>query len=248
LKELTMDKRIVRVAIAGVILLAGGQALWGQPPSKGILTFTTPAGTVSQTDSIPVWLTLLLDPSYALATDASGNVITGLTISDIQANLFSGLPNGVDPTTDSLRSDVNVAFGCSGSFTNSCTSGPPYDFSFNFNADSMIAPVDLSLSAESSTDYLFGKFDPTGGTAPVGSYEFYYSTLFIQVFDNNFLQDPNDPNSGALHIADVPIADTANSTSFTRDVTGSTTTPEPGTSALMLAGLGILVGFVRRKV
>jgi hypothetical protein len=242
-----LDKRIVHVAVAGLIMLAAGQALWGQqPPSKGTLTFTTPSGTVSQVDSIPVWLTLLLDPSYTLATDASANVTTGLTIADIEANLLTGLPVGVDPTTDSLTSNVNVAFGCSGDFTSSCTNGPPYDFSFNSNPPSLNAPTNLSLPAGSSTDFLFGAFDPTGGVAPAGIYHFLFASVFIQVFDNAFLQDPNDPNSGSLYIADVPIADTASSNStFTRNVL--TTVPEPGTYALMLAGLGVMVGFVRRK-
>jgi PEP-CTERM motif len=241
-----MKKRSICVAVAGFVMLAGGQALWGQQPSKGTLTFTTPTGTVNATDSIPVWLTLLLNPSYALATDASGNVTTGLTISDVQDNLFSGLPPGVDPTTDPLTSNVNVSFGCSGTFTSVCTSGPPYDFNFNFNPPSMIAPVNLNLPAGSSFDYLFGSFDPTGGTAPAGTYDFFFTGLFIQVFDGNF-QDPNNPGS-PLHIADVPIADTgASNSTFTRDVVGGAAIPEPGTTALMLAGLGVLAGFVRRR-
>lgn len=243
-----MERITARIAIAGLMMLAGGHALWGQSQSKGSLTFTTPTGTVNATDSIPVWLTLLLDPSYALATDATANVTTGLTIPDIQAHLFGGLPGGVDPTTDALTSNVNVSFGCSGSFTTSCTGGPPYDFNFNFAPPAMVAPVNLNLPAGSSFDYLFGSFDPTGGTAPAGTYQFFFSGVFIQVFDNNFLQDPNDQNSGPLHIADVPIANTQDSNStFTRDVTGSSV-PEPGTYGLMLAGLGVLAGFVRRKV
>jgi hypothetical protein len=243
-----MKKRAVRIALAGLLLLVGGQGLWGQipPPSKGTLTFTVPTGTVNSTDSVPVWLTLLLNPDYALSTDASANVTTGLTISDIQAHLFVGLPGGVDTTTDTLSSNVNVAFGCSGTFTSGCTGGPPYDFNFNFNPLSMIAPPNLSLPAGSSTDYLFGTFIPTGGTAPAGTYQFFFSSVFIQVYDDNF-QDPNSPNS-PLHIADVPIADTASSDStFTRNVVGEAATPEPGTYTMMLAGFGVLVGFVRRK-
>ena len=78
----------------------------------------------------------------------------------------------------SLRSGTP---SCSGTFTSSCTVAPPYDFNFNFNLNppNMIAPANLNLPAGSSYDYLFGSFDPTGGTAPVGTYQFFFSSLFI---------------------------------------------------------------------
>jgi hypothetical protein len=56
-------------------------------------TFTTPTGTVSATDNIPVFITLSLDQSSdPLITDSNGNVISSYSIADVEANLFSNLP------------------------------------------------------------------------------------------------------------------------------------------------------------
>jgi hypothetical protein len=236
-----MVKRLVHVSVTGLMILAGIGAASGAPIAT--LTFMDPFQSVNPADSIPVWLTLALDPaSDPLITDAGANVTSGLTVADVQANLFSGLP-AVDPTTDTLTSNLNVGFGCSGTFTSSCTTGPPYDFIFNFNPPTLISPANLNLPAGSSTNFLYGTFVPTGGIAPPGTYQFFFASVFIQVFDQNFLQDPSNLSSGPLHIADVPIADTAESNSvFTRS-----SVPEPGTYTLMLAGLGALVAFMRRK-
>jgi hypothetical protein len=207
-------------------------------------TFTTPAGTVNAMDSIPVFLTLSLDPSSdPLITDGSGNLISSYSIADVQANLFSGLPDGVDPTVDPLHSYLNEFFECSGTFTTSCTQGPPYDFQFG-------PPISFNLDLEpgNSIDLLLGTFTPTGGIAPPGTYTFLNGGVFIQIFDDAFPVDPSDPSSlPGLHIADIPVAaaDTGGSV-FTRDVIAGA--PEPGSGLLLLAGFAFVGGLFRRKL
>ena len=226
-----------------LLLMAGSIA--ARADLAGTLIFTDPTETVAATDAIPVQLTLGLDPtSDALITDASGNVTT-LTSAQIAANLFNNLPGGVDENS-ATRSNLNVAFGCSGNFTSVCTSGPPYDFAFNFSVPSLVAPTNLNQAPGTSDQYLFGTFTPTDGVAPPGTYTFTYAAVFVQVWDDNLLQDPGNPSSGALHIADVPIADTFSSEStFTRTVPLSPV-PEPS-SYLVLGTLAGLLAFVRHR-
>ena len=203
------------------------------------LTFTTPNGTVGPTDSIPIYLTLTLDPSsVALTTDGSGNVTSGLTPADIAANLFAGLPPGEDQTS-ATNSNLNEGWGCSGTFFTGC-SGNPYDYVDNFSGDFSFYDG-LNLAPGSSSQWLLATLTPTGGTAPAGTYTFAgpFSAVgfFIQVWDNTY-------PGGPLHLADVPIADTGNVT-FTRTVVDAV--PEPGTWAMMLGGLALAAGFKRRQ-
>ena len=236
--------KMIHAATAGLFLLLWAVTLGAAP--IGTLTFTVPNGTVSPTDSIPVMLTLSLSPlSDALVTDSTGQITSGLTTADIQANLFNGL--GVDEsgaTFANTVSRVNISFGCSGSFTTSCGQGPPYDFTF---AHAMVNPANLNLAPGSTTNYLFGTFAPTGGTAPPGTYHFFYSAIYIQVLDPNNFRVPGNPSSGFLPIADVPIADTQSSGSVFTRVVPATTTPEPASFAFMLGGLGVTIGLIRRR-
>jgi hypothetical protein len=212
------------------------------PIPVGTLTFTTPTGVIGPTDVAQVWVTLSLEPGTgSLETDSSGNVV-GLTFDDFQSYLF-------EPTTyqeyydtntpTQFRSNINVSFQCSGTFTSTCTDGPPYTFQFAFNGPSeplaMTWPADLMLADGSITDYLFGVFVPTnGGPVAPGTYSFPVTSVFIQVYDDNFTGgDPFDPS----HIADIPIASTFGETPFQRTVSGASV-PDPG-SSMMLLGLGL---------
>jgi hypothetical protein len=188
------------------------------------LNFTTPTGFVGPTDSIPIYLTLALDPSSdALITDGSGNVISGLTI-----------PPGFNPTNTNL----NEFLQCSGTFITGCggLGSTPYQFNFNFNPPNFIAPANFDLEAGNSFTWLFGTFTPVGMTAP-GTYTLPEVGVFIQMWD------------GQTHLGDVQIADIFSSggPSFTRTVTGDVV-PEPGTWMLMLSGLALAVGAARRKI
>src|SRR4030088_2466990 len=93
-------KHTTLVLFATLLMLTGGTAI---AAPIATLAFQTPNATVGSTDIIDIIVTLTLDPaSDPLTTDAFGAVTSGLTLADIQANLFSGLPAGVDPTTDNL--------------------------------------------------------------------------------------------------------------------------------------------------
>jgi hypothetical protein len=211
-------------------------------------SFTTPTGTVAANEAIPVWLTLTLDPSSdVLSTDAFGAVTSGVTPSDIAAGLLGDIPPGFDETY-ATDMNVNVFFECSGTFTSVCGTGPPYDFNFEFSPLSFGGNHPLTLNPGNSYQFLLGTFTPTGGSAPAGTYTFNNAGFFVQVWDRNHPVDPNDPNSQWLHLADVPIASirASGSDPFTRDVTGSVATPEPGAFGLMAAGLG-LVALARRR-
>src|SRR4051812_45058012 len=117
------------VAVAALVMAFGiGSASAGVIAS---LAFTTPNGIVGPTDTIDVYATLTLDPSSdPLSTDFFG-AINFLQLSDILANLFSGLPDDLDPSADSLSSNINVFLECSGTFFANC-GGTPYDWNFAF--------------------------------------------------------------------------------------------------------------------
>jgi hypothetical protein len=232
-----MVRVLVCLLVAGlafVVVPAGGAPI-------ATLTFVAPTGSAAATDSIEVWLRLTLDSaSDAIITDASGNVTSGYTIADVVAGLNPGLPPGVDPTVDSLSGVVNIYFSCSGTFTASCTTGPPYDFAWNFAPPTLIWPVNLNVQPGTSTDFLFGTFTPTGGSAPAGTYTFFDAGAFITVADDTF---------GHIGIAEIAIANTgAAGIPFTRDVTGAGNVPEPATSLLIPAGIALLAGLLRRRI
>jgi len=222
---------------------------WSAPIAT--LTFRTPNATVLDTDTIDVWLTLSFSiDSEALVTDGSGYVTPLPSLADIAANLFSGLPPGVDENS-ATSAIVNVAFGCGGNFTSSCTDGPPYTFAFNYLAPSFIGAQNLNMQPGTEQDFLYGTFTPDGGRAPAGTYTFPYAAFFIQVYAD----DPDFPGS-LLHIADIPIADTCGGqdcdngrqSPFTRDVLATSVgTPEPATYSFILAGLAMVVGMKRAR-
>ena len=234
--------RLLLATVFSAVLLAPA---WSAPIAT--LTFKTPTGTVADTDSIDVWLTIALDgASDPLQSDAFGALLTLPSLADVAAGLFSGLPAGVDENSAD-RAGLNVAFGCSTNFTSGCLGGPPYSFNFNYLAPSFIGAQALDLQPGSATDFLFGTFTPDGGRAPAGTYTFPYAAFFIQVFDTT-REQPGFPGSW-LHIADVPIASTGDQPSFTRDVVSTldTSAPEPATYTFMLAGLALVVGMKRRS-
>lgn len=204
------------------------------------LAFTTPTGAVSATDAIPVFLTLTLGPtSDPLATDSSGYVTSAVSTADIEANLLSGLPSGVNPATDPLTSVLGGFAGCSTTFTGACFLAPPYNFLFSVAFDR-----NLDIEPGASIDFLFGTITPTGGSAPPGAYELGVGALVIQVFDDAF--SPSNPNYPGLEIADITLTTKDSGSVFTRDVVASVA-PEPGSSVLLLAGLALVGGLARRK-
>ena len=105
-----------RKTLAGLAAAVGLVALAPATQAAVIatLTFDTPTGTVASNASIPVYLTLTLDPSSdPLSTDASGFVTSPLSAQNL-----------IDLGGHSVGVVVNVAFQCGDTFTN-CFSGIP---------------------------------------------------------------------------------------------------------------------------
>ena len=235
-----MINRTVCSMLAAALIAGGGSAIAAPIAS---LVFSNPNGIVNNTEMIQIFVNLTLDPlSVPLITDGSGNVTSGLTVSDVQAHLFGGLPSAVDPLRDVLSSNVNVFLSCAGTFFTGC-GGNPYDFIFSYTG-AFIGTPNLNLLPGSTTNYAFGTLTPTGGAAPAGTYSLDNVGFFIQVFDETV----RDINGDRIHIADVPIADVfaSSSTRFTRTVVNLNPTPEPATYALVFAGLFGVIG-LRRK-
>ncbi len=240
-------------ATAGVLLLSLAQG--ASADIIGTVTFTNPVVSVTSTDSIPVYLTLTLDPnSDPLITDGSASV-TSLTSSQINNDLFAvdpafdmnGNPASVDTSADLLDTNTNTALGCSGTFFQGCGgagNGGPYDFNFYFGPGGFIAEPGLNLLPGSSTQILFGTFTPEGGNAPAGTYNLPYASLFIQVFDESLFDQNGNPLD--LHIADIPLGDTSASAGFTAIVTAPA--PEPSFYGIGASILLSLCLFARHRL
>lgn len=240
-----VKRQIVHSILAAIAVVALGGTASALPIAS--LSFTNPTGTASYTDSIPVWVTLSLQPGTGgLATDGAGNVLD-LTPADIVPYLFSGLPVGVDQNS-ATSSDLNFNFSCFGSFLSDC-GGTPYQAFYNTGSDgpSLVTPAGLNMADGSSADFLLFTYAPLPNPdpsqppqVPAGTYSFSQASVFIEVFYTDATTLLPTP------LADVPLSDilsTDPNATFSRDVAG----PEPGTSVLMLAGLALVAGFVRRR-
>jgi hypothetical protein len=196
------------------------------------LSFTTPAGIVGPNDAIPVFLTLTLDPSSsALTTDGAGQITSGLDPGDI--------PPGF--TVD--NSWVNVFFQCSGTFTTSCTTGPPYDFDFQLGPGSLVFPQNLNLQPGDSLNFLFGTFSPSAGPVAPGTYTFFNAGVTVNFSGTDIDGNPDEVNITFGQTCPTQSAGCA----FTRTVIDNqTTVPEPTTMVLFGTGLGLAA--IRRRL
>lgn len=156
---------------------------------SGTLAFIEPTGVVGPTDDIPVWVRFTLDPGSPDALDLNGDSSSsppfGVPPEYLPTGVFTDLGEGGQfyPGTFVNVWDVylGTSFLCNGTFTTSCTDGPPYDFQFNTSGPDTINFVSqLTLQPGESTDYLFGTFKPTAPVAE-GAYFFYGSYLTLNV-------------------------------------------------------------------
>jgi hypothetical protein len=157
---------------------------------SGTLEFITPTGVVGPTDDIPVWIRFTLDPdspdALNLTGDGGGSPPFGVPPEYLPTEVSADIGEGVQLYQGTFVNVWNVflntAFLCSGTFTTSCTTGPPYDFEFNTSGPDTINFVSqLSLQPGEVKDYLFGTFKPTAPVAE-GTYYFFGSYLSLNVF------------------------------------------------------------------
>jgi hypothetical protein len=221
-----MTKLALRGAVAALLATTATAA----PAAViGTLSFDTPNGTALSNVDIDVDVTLSLDPSSdALTTDGDGNVTSGLTEADIIAA-------GADPT-EVARTFLTVAFECSGNFTASCISGPPY--AFDFDLSQFYFAQNFDLQPGNSFGFRFGVFSPTGGNAPAGTYTFYNAIAYIGIQEND----------GDVFYSDIAqtCPNQNSACAFTRTIEAAPVIPEPSSWAMMIAGFG-LAGWVARS-
>lgn len=227
--------RRVAVAIglaAALAAPASAQVFW----SSLSLNFTEPSGVVGPNDDIEVWVRFSNnDPSEDFVFD-SKQPLWGLNAAEVPS-----VGSGVDEQGNWFQADfasythmsLGLWFGCSGSFTTSCTDGPPY--SFSFAATPFSEPYVLAAGA--SSEMLFGTFMPSGGPVAPGDYYFYRSLVGLMVLGQDAAgRDLTSVVWPASTCNADSLAGCLGQSYFTRTVVA---VPEPQTDALMLVGLGL---------
>ena len=224
---------------------------------KGTLTYLQPHDIISSTDSATVNIRLTLDDdSDALNFTRSEDPNTWLQFANEQ------LANQWDPALNSLEFVeishiyLNTWFQCSGTFTASCTDGPPYKFDFNnrtLTGDELFN-IDLALAPGESLDYNFGIFTPSHGPVAAGTYEFYragFTLNFAGYTADDYDENGElklDENGWTVQTTEVSydLATTCPDCIFTRTMIAAAV-PEPSSYALMGLGLGVLAYSARRR-
>lgn len=242
LRSFGLALRAALLASLGFALAApaSAQVSW----SSLSLVFTEPTGVVGPNDSIDVKVrfsnndpseSFTLDNNLPLAGLNAAEIPTSGTWSDGQGGYFQS------DFTSYTGFDLNIGFGCSGSFSLNCTDGPPYNFSFAANPFS----DPYVLAPGGHHDYLFGTFTPSAGAVAAGDYYFYRSLVWLNIYGLD--ADGHALYSVAFPASTCPgdsLAECQNLSYFTRTVVG---VPEPESYALMLAGLGLLAMRLRRR-
>lgn len=214
--------------------LAFSPAIWAHAPFSSLkMEFTQPTGAVLSTDPIPVWVTLTNTDTQDFVYD------TSLPLSGLNAVDMPTSGSFYDASTGQINLAqfasytyvyLNIAYGCSGTFTAGCAPGA-YSFSFG----TRLFDNRFVLGAGQTLNFQFGTLSPVGGSAPSGNYEFYRSTLVMDVYGS-------DASGTRISTFAYPVATCkfdsaaacAGASTFTREVTA---VPEPANALLLCLGL-----------
>lgn len=198
---------------------------------------------------IDVRVRFTLDPSSA-PLDFSSYPLTGFDAQDLPTQGYyfdEGTNSDVFTNFATIdRAVLNTHFVCEDTFTNGCNGPEPRSYSYSFFLISepgkpSINFVDsLSLAPGESYEYVFAQFMPTNGAASPGTYRFYRSGLDLHFEGRDDFGTYLRTESVTLGLT-CPTGPT-DDCAFTRIVP----VPEPETYGMMLAGLG-LVGLWARK-
>ncbi|HEY1092854.1 MAG TPA: PEP-CTERM sorting domain-containing protein [Burkholderiaceae bacterium] len=225
-------------AIAGVLL---AQTAWAELP-HGKLEFIQKTGTVSNTDTIDVWVRLTLDANSPALTFSS-YPLTGISPNDLSQEGYHVDETGAYSYANFAlinRAYIGASLTC-GSF---CWG--QYQFRYGSQVDpDTPGPVYLDhfdLAPGQSYDYLFGRFTPQASGVSAGTYTLldvsmllYYSGIGPE---GQWLSGFNFP----VIASSCPDGDYA-TCGFSRTVVA---VPEPSSYALLAFGLVAIGGVARR--
>lgn len=239
-----------RLSLMAALLASSLGSAWAQAPASSLsLVFTEPTGVVGPTDSIPVNLRFTNnDPTLEFIVDNSlPNMGLDLAMLPTTGQYYDEVLNETFydvPFVSYTGAYLGTGFGCSGTFTaaGQCTEGPPYTFEWG-----PFAPFGepFHLAPGASVDYLFGTFVPSAGPVAAGTYEFYRSVAWLNVYgldaEGHQLWGYNFP---AMTCNGDSAEQCANTGFFSRVVA----VPEPGSYALMALGLALVGWRARRQI
>ncbi len=211
--------------------------------STATLTFTDPDGTVSPTDTVPVWLTLTTDTDMNFDGNDpfEDNTYGGLVNpADVPTSGFSFGQSGIFNFAEITNVQMNISFQCTGSFTSGhCSPGDQYKFTFNTSPPTLALLNTFNLNAGESRDVLFGEFTPVDGSADEGTYNFFNASLFIGFDGFGFDMDGNEVDVHSHFNLASTCTNGDTSCDFSRTVVG-TAVPLPATIWLFISALGLL--------